>query len=113
MKQKSTLTVTVFAAVVAILAADASGPRDGQTIAGLGSPAAAASLDANPVARADDGVAATYIEVRKNDDLSAMQTFRPGYGFWQNIFTIPDGSIAFGSAVDGRLLAVFPTHGDW
>ena len=113
MKQQSTLTVTVFAAIVAILAADASGPRDGQTIAGLGSPAAAASLDANPVARADDGVAATYIEVRKNDDLSAMQTFRPGYGFWQNIFTIPDGSIAFGSAVDGRLLAVFPTHGDW
>src|SRR5262249_50195545 len=27
--------------------------------------------------------------------------------------TIPDGSIAFGSAVDGRLLATFPTRGDW
>ena len=26
---------------------------------------------------------------------------------------IPDGSIAFGSAVDGRLLATFPTRGDW
>ena len=26
---------------------------------------------------------------------------------------IPDGSIAFGSAVDGRLLATFPAKGDW
>jgi hypothetical protein len=39
--------------------------------------------------------------------------FRPAYPFWQHIFTIPDGRIAFGSAQDGRLLAVFPTAGDW
>jgi hypothetical protein len=48
-----------------------------------------------------------------DDDLSAMSAFRPGYAFWQHIFMIPDGSIAFGSANDGRLLAVFPAAGDW
>jgi hypothetical protein len=46
-------------------------------------------------------------------DLAAMQVYRPGYPFWQHIFTIPDGSVAYGSATDGRLLAVFPSRGDW
>ncbi len=32
---------------------------------------------------------------------------------WRHVFIIPDGSIAFGSAVDGRLLATFPARGDW
>ena len=46
-------------------------------------------------------------------DVRALESFRPGYQFWQQIFTIPDGSIAFGSAHDGRLLAVFSAKGDW
>jgi hypothetical protein len=50
---------------------------------------------------------------RWQSDLAAMEVNRPGYAFWQHIFTIPDGSIAFGSARDGRLLAIFPTKGDW
>jgi hypothetical protein len=50
---------------------------------------------------------------RFEQDLRAMERFRPGYAFWQNIFTIPDGAIAFGSATDGRLLAVFPAKADW
>jgi hypothetical protein len=50
---------------------------------------------------------------RWEDDVLAMEAYRPGYVFWQHIFTIPDGSIAFGSARDGRLLAIFPTKGDW
>src|SRR5688500_19717950 len=50
---------------------------------------------------------------RWQSDLAAMQVNRPGYVFWQHIFTIPDGSIAFGSARDGRLLAIFPAKGDW
>ncbi len=54
-----------------------------------------------------------FIGSRLEADLSAMGSFRPGYPFWQHIFTIPDGSIAFGSAQDGRLLAVFPSQGDW
>jgi hypothetical protein len=50
---------------------------------------------------------------RFEQDVRALERFRPGYAFWQNIFTIPDGAIAFGSATDGRLLAVFPAKSDW
>jgi hypothetical protein len=53
------------------------------------------------------------VEERRRADYVAMQTFRPGYAFWQHVFTVPDGSIAFGSHVDGRLLATFPVNGDW
>jgi hypothetical protein len=52
-------------------------------------------------------------EARLNADLDAMREFRPGYAFWQHVFLIPDGSVAFGSAVDGRLVATFPTGGNW
>ena len=54
-----------------------------------------------------------YVEARWQDDLEAMKAYRPGYSFWQHVFTIADGHIAYGSAVDGRLLAYFPTTGDW
>jgi len=53
------------------------------------------------------------VAARVRADVDAMQTFRPGYRFWRHVFTIPDGSIAFGSAADGRLLATFPARGDW
>jgi hypothetical protein len=53
------------------------------------------------------------LEARRRADFAAMQAFRPGYAFWQHVFTIPDGAIAFGSAVDGRLLATFPAKGAW
>jgi Transglycosylase SLT domain len=53
------------------------------------------------------------VDARRRADFAAMRAFRPGYAFWQHIFTMPDGSIAFGSAVDGRLLATFPAKGDW
>lgn len=54
-----------------------------------------------------------YVASRFQDDLAALQAFRPGYSFWQHVFVIPDGNIAFGSAIDGRLLAIFPAKGDW
>jgi hypothetical protein len=53
------------------------------------------------------------VRARLESDFAAIQAFRPGYGFWEHIFTIPDGSVAYGSAVDGRLIAVFPSNGDW
>ena len=62
---------------------------------------------------ADARAATEYSGARLDRDLAAVQRFRPAYPFWQHIFTIPDGRIAFGSAQDGRLLAVFPTAGDW
>jgi len=57
--------------------------------------------------------ATEYSRARLELDLAAIQMFRPEYPFWRHIFTIPDGRIAFGSAQDGRLLAIFPNGGDW
>jgi hypothetical protein len=56
---------------------------------------------------------ARLAEARLQVDLDVVKAFRPAYPFWQHIFTIPDGQIAFGSALDGRLLATYPTKGDW
>jgi hypothetical protein len=53
------------------------------------------------------------VDARLRADQAAMHDFRPGYAFWRHVFTIPDGSIAYGSAADGRLLATFPAKGDW
>jgi hypothetical protein len=53
------------------------------------------------------------VNARLRADVAAMQAFRPAYAFWRHVFIIPDGSIAFGSAADGRLLATFPARGDW
>ena len=53
------------------------------------------------------------VNVRLRADVAAMRAFRPAYPFWRHVFIIPDGSIAFGSAADGRLLATFPTKGNW
>lgn len=65
------------------------------------------------VSNADAPPVRELLAARWTADVAAMETFRPGYEFWRHVFTIPDGSIAFGSAVDGRLLATFPTKGDW
>ena len=55
----------------------------------------------------------TYVDARLQADLEVVKTFRPAYPFWQHIFTIPDGRIAFGSEQDGRLLVTFPSRGNW
>ena len=54
-----------------------------------------------------------YSDSRLQADIGAVQAFRPGYSFWQHIFMIPDGRIAYGSAEDGRLLVTFPIRGSW
>jgi hypothetical protein len=59
------------------------------------------------------GSATEIVALRRQDDLAAMEAFRPGYSFWQHVFVLPDHSIAYGSAIDGRLLVTFPTRGDW
>jgi hypothetical protein len=78
----------------------AQGPRTDLPLANASEPAAVQA-------------ATEYSRARLGLDLAAIQMFRPEYPFWQHIFTIPDGRIAFGSAQDGRLLAIFPTAGDW
>src|SRR4051812_17512406 len=57
--------------------------------------------------------ASDTVHARLRADVAAMQAFRPAYPFWRHVFVIPDGSIAFGSALDGRLLATFPARGNW
>lgn len=54
-----------------------------------------------------------HADARFRDDLAVVQAFRPAYPFWQHVFTIPDGRIAFGRERDGRLVATFPSKGDW
>jgi hypothetical protein len=75
------------------------------------------SVQAQAIDGADDRLAGeqayAHVRARRDDDLVALAAARPGYAFWRHIFSIPDGHIAFGSASDGRLLAVFPTRGDW
>lgn len=65
-------------------------------------------------ARSGDQLTALDLATRRaEDDLAALRLFRPAYPFWQHIFTVPDGRVIYGSAVDGRLLATFPLQGDW
>ena len=58
-------------------------------------------------------VAQEHTRARYQADLVAVRGSRPSYPFWQHIYTIPDGRIIFGSARTGRLLASFPTRGNW
>jgi hypothetical protein len=55
----------------------------------------------------------SVVAARLQADLEVVKMFRPAYPFWQYIFIIPDGRIAFGSGEDGRLLVTFPSAGDW
>jgi hypothetical protein len=50
---------------------------------------------------------------RLHRDLAALQAYRPEFPFWRHIFTVADGAVVYGSAIDGRLIATFPTGGDW
>jgi hypothetical protein len=72
----------------------------------VGAAAAAANLT-------DEDRARAHVATRIEDDYAVLRAMRPGFPFWQHIFLIPDGSIAFGSRTDGRLLATFPSVGDW
>jgi hypothetical protein len=98
-----TRAILVLVWLSAALVGSAWGVAGRRADAQAGSPASALAADAarNPV------------EARRPADVAAMRTFRSGFAFWQHVFTIPDGSIAFGSDVDGHLIAVFPAKGDW
>lgn len=112
MTRRAAFSVAVCAASVWIVTSHVVGHAGAQ----LGSAAAAGSVkppDAAGTALSGLESVTASADARRQDDFAALETFRPGYPFWQHIFTIPDGSIAFGSAVDGRLLGVFPVKGDW
>src|SRR5512145_2150308 len=100
MRMKAMLAVAALGAAIPLAAWNVVTRRSSARVAAA-APAHAPDATDNPV------------EARRRADFAAMQAFRPGYAFWQHVFTIPDGSIAFGSAVDGRLLATFPAKGVW
>jgi hypothetical protein len=99
-RTKAILALAALTAAIPVAAWNVVTRRSNADVAPAASPHAAPAAD-NPV------------EARRRADFAAMQAFRPGYAFWQHVFTTPDGSIAFGSAVDGRLLATFPSRGVW
>lgn len=102
--------------VVAILGPDGSIPDEwwaGASTSPDTGPTAGAEAAADPTTSADPGSRPPIGRERLTHDLNALALRRPGYPFWRHVFTIPDGSVAFGSAEDGRLLAVFPIRGDW
>lgn len=112
MRRTTVLTLAVVATSVGMTRFETIVPRASAQVTA----AASTASDANSGrldGLSDAELADAYTQARRNDDFGAMEMFRPGYSFWQHIFTIPDGHIAFGSAIDGRLLAVFPTKGDW
>ena len=54
-----------------------------------------------------------HARARMEQDLEALRAFRPSYPFWRNVFMVSDGTVLYASARDGRLLARFPSGGDW
>ncbi len=97
---KAILTLAALTAAIPVAAWNVATRRASANVAAAASAHAPRAAE-NPV------------DARRRADFAAMQAFRPGYAFWQHVFTMPDGSIAFGSAVDGRLLATFPAKGVW
>jgi hypothetical protein len=68
---------------------------------------------AESVAGPGDNPIGFFVDARFRGDVLALERFRPGYGFWTHVFSRPDGSVVFGSAETGQLLASFPSRGDW
>jgi len=100
MKTKIVLALVTALAVMPLAASHVA--LQTASDAAAGEPRATAPQTAGAIAAA-----------RMRADVDAMRAFRPGYEFWQHVFTMPDGSILFGSARDGRLLATFPVKGEW
>jgi hypothetical protein len=94
-------------ATLALAAASLTFPLAASNVA-LRRPTAHAATATHAPQTAGDAV-----QDRVRADTTALRAFRPGHPFWRHIFTMRDGSIAFGSAVDGRLLATFPAKGRW
>jgi hypothetical protein len=55
--------------------------------------------------------ALAFAGLRLLRDQVSIEAFRPSYPFWRHVFMVPDGSILFGSAADGRLLTTIPARG--
>ena len=104
MKKLSSLNFTKNAAVTSLVLTAAA-------LAGVASRPGAVldntSVETAAVAGLSGNASASVrAEARHLADIAAMKQFRPGYAFWEHVFAIPDGSVVFGSAADGRRLTV-------
>ncbi len=107
--------LAALAGVVVLLSS--AGGRDGPALHAQPAQDQPAPPAGEPAEPAEESAAPVeplpFMEARYQEDLAAIAEFRPQHPFWQHVFTIPDGRIIFGSGVDGRLLASFPTNGNW
>lgn len=85
----------------------------GLAVLGVMAPASASAIDRARVGEGKEEDALAWTHARLAEDIAAVERFRPGYTFWQHIFTTPDGAVLYASAQDGRVLARFPARGDW
>jgi hypothetical protein len=99
-----------FAALLALVFVDSESPAPFNSALQAQTPLASPRVEAPP--RAELALQ-EFTQARYQDDLAAVQRSRPAYTFWQHIYTIPDGRIIYGSAETGRLLASFPSRGNW
>jgi hypothetical protein len=77
-----------MAATLAVIASDLVSRLSGGDRPWAG--AAAGFSDASGILHAsEEDLPYAHIEARQQDDLEALDTFRPGYTFWQNVFTNP------------------------
>src|SRR5688572_867403 len=111
MNRSATLLALGAAVSVALSSSTAVTAQSRQSTARVSDAAVATVVRENALWR--DATMPEVVQARVHGDVAALGTFRPSYPFWRHIFTVPDGAIVFGSAVDGRLLATFPARGDW
>ena len=101
------------AALSIIAMADGLGDRETVLIEAAAEELPAASVRLELAPPRFENPAYSFARARFENDLTAVEAFRPSYPFWQHVFVIPDGNVAFGSAEDGRILVTFPARGDW
>ena len=107
-KRRRQLAAAAGGAILLLIGLPAAGVRAQRAAPG------SAGAVAVPAGTGAAARAAYYqTQLRLQEDLAAFRQFRPAYPFWRHIYTVPDGSIIYGSAADGRLLATFPQGGNW
>lgn len=100
MRRSLSLSTILVGSVLAVIVAVGTGaPRLSTVVSTPDAPVRVSGLGAAVVV--ESRVAARHLA-----DVSALTKYRPGYTFWEHVFRIPDGAVVFGSAEDGRPLAV-------
>ena len=100
MRTKAVLTLVALAAAIPVAAWNVVARRPSATVP--------AADSAHAPHTAEDPV-----EARRRADFAAMQAFRPGYAFWQHVFTIPDHRSHSAAPLTDACSRRFPPKGVW